>query len=140
MASLKLDEWTLSPYVGVNYHQNWQFNTGLRYRYLADCPGCPPVGAEFKLSTDINGASNYKFNLRFESSAYYILMFGLTTQYWNTDNGSLFTLGPKVGFNIYIAELSYSYNFHLAKQFNSIGKNRLSLTFDLETIYDLIEN
>ena len=136
----ELDKWTLFPFVEANYQSTFQISPGLRYMYLKDCPGCPAAGLEFQLGTDMNFEKNNYYNVRFEASAHLLLMAGFATQYWNTQEGNFFTLGPKTGLNFRVFELNYSYNFHLTSNNFSIGKNRFGLKIDLETIYYLIKN
>tara|TARA_B110000211_G_C13647605_1_gene364454 strand:- start:48 stop:521 length:474 start_codon:yes stop_codon:yes gene_type:complete len=135
----KYDEWTFSPFFEVGYQGNLQLTPGIRYRQLTPLPHGAPIGAEIQLGSDLNFVKSNYFNLRFEASVHSIFILGFATQYWNTKQGPLWTIGPKTGITIHLIEFNYSYNIHLNKNNSIIGKNRFGLKLDIETLIDRIK-
>ena len=133
------DKWTFYPYLEINHLKHWQINPGVRLRYLKGVPAFFPIGVDFQLGTDLNLKQNNNFNIRSEITLHWILALGITSQYWNTTAGDLYTLGPKFGLNFYAFEINYSRNYSLKDPSFSFGKNRVGIKIDIESIYKIIK-
>ena len=133
-AKLEFEKVTFSPYVEYSNQKYNYFTPGARFRYLL-VPYYYPTGAEIHFGHDIHIGNNYRPNIRLETSIFMFLIVGISTQYIQTNQGSVFTLGPKTGFNFYALEFNYSYNPNLTKRESNIGNHRFGIKFDLETIF-----